>query len=498
MPTSSAARASGKLRQEDLEGGTFTISNLGMYGVEQFVAVLNPPQVAILAVGATEEQPVVRDGDLEILPLMTLTLTCDHRALDGAVASEFLGTLRALPRGARARAVTPAVWYRVRELDRGRAFYREQLGFEELSFDAGNRGLAHAPRRHGDRDRRGRAGGGRRRARRRRGREGRGECGSTRPASRSASWSSCTGRCGSWTSSTRTATASSLRKSFPGTDVAAAVGAPAVSAEPVAGGGYGTNTAKWRVELADGRRAFVKLALDDGAADWLRAEHRVYAQVDERFLPTLLGWRDAGGRTLLVLEDLAHAHWPPPWSRAMVERGPRRPSTPSMPPRRRPDLPVLEDARERLDGWPLVAADPGPLLATGVCSAAWLEAALPVLSHASAAAELAGRSLVHLDVRSDNLCLDGERVVLVDWNLACVGNPLVDVVRVAPEPPPRGWPGAVGDRPRQPRPRGADRRLLRVACRRASAGDRADRPRVPAAAGRDRASLGGPRARPRP
>jgi pyruvate dehydrogenase E2 component (dihydrolipoamide acetyltransferase) len=88
------ARAA-KLRQEDLEGGTFTVSNLGMFGVEQFVAVLNPPQVAILAVGATEEKPVVRDGDLEILPLMTLTLTCDHRALDGAAASEFLGTLRA-------------------------------------------------------------------------------------------------------------------------------------------------------------------------------------------------------------------------------------------------------------------------------------------------------------------------------------------------------------------------------------------------------------------
>ncbi len=86
---------SAKLRQEDLDGGTFTVSNLGMFGVEQFVAVLNPPQVAILAVGATEEKPVVRDGDLEILPLMTLTLTCDHRALDGAVASEFLGTLRA-------------------------------------------------------------------------------------------------------------------------------------------------------------------------------------------------------------------------------------------------------------------------------------------------------------------------------------------------------------------------------------------------------------------
>jgi pyruvate dehydrogenase E2 component (dihydrolipoamide acetyltransferase) len=85
-----------KLQQADLEGGTFTISNLGMYGVEQFIAVLNPPQVAILAVGAIEEKPVVVDGELEINPMMSLTLTCDHRAIDGSVASEFLGTVRAL------------------------------------------------------------------------------------------------------------------------------------------------------------------------------------------------------------------------------------------------------------------------------------------------------------------------------------------------------------------------------------------------------------------
>ena len=71
-----------KLRQEDLDGGTFTISNLGMYGVEQFVAVLNPPQAAILAVGAAD-------------PKMAMTLTCDHRSLDGATAAQFLGTVKA-------------------------------------------------------------------------------------------------------------------------------------------------------------------------------------------------------------------------------------------------------------------------------------------------------------------------------------------------------------------------------------------------------------------
>jgi pyruvate dehydrogenase E2 component (dihydrolipoamide acetyltransferase) len=85
---------SGKLRQEDLEGGTFTISNLGMYGVERFVAVLNPPQAAILAVGAVEERPAARDGEVVVRPLMTMTLTCDHRALDGATASDFLRTVK--------------------------------------------------------------------------------------------------------------------------------------------------------------------------------------------------------------------------------------------------------------------------------------------------------------------------------------------------------------------------------------------------------------------
>jgi pyruvate dehydrogenase E2 component (dihydrolipoamide acetyltransferase) len=84
----------GKLRAEDLEGGTFTISNLGMYGVERFAAVLNPPQAGILAVGAIEERAVVVDGDLEIQPRMDMTLTVDHRSVDGATASEFLATAK--------------------------------------------------------------------------------------------------------------------------------------------------------------------------------------------------------------------------------------------------------------------------------------------------------------------------------------------------------------------------------------------------------------------
>jgi pyruvate dehydrogenase E2 component (dihydrolipoamide acetyltransferase) len=86
----------GKIQQEELEGGTFTISNLGMYGVDRFVAVLNPPQAGILAVGAIEERAVVEDGEVVVRPLLEMTLSCDHRSVDGATASGFLATVKEL------------------------------------------------------------------------------------------------------------------------------------------------------------------------------------------------------------------------------------------------------------------------------------------------------------------------------------------------------------------------------------------------------------------
>jgi pyruvate dehydrogenase E2 component (dihydrolipoamide acetyltransferase) len=86
----------GKLQRSDLEDGTFTISNLGMYRVEQFTAVLNPPQAAIVAVGAIEERAVPLDGELVVRPMMTLTATFDHRAVDGAPAAGFLQTVKEL------------------------------------------------------------------------------------------------------------------------------------------------------------------------------------------------------------------------------------------------------------------------------------------------------------------------------------------------------------------------------------------------------------------
>ncbi len=83
-----------KLTTQDLEDGTFTISNLGMFGIEQFVAVLNPPQAAILAVGATVDTPVAHDGAVVVRPIMSMTLTVDHRAVDGADGADFLRTVK--------------------------------------------------------------------------------------------------------------------------------------------------------------------------------------------------------------------------------------------------------------------------------------------------------------------------------------------------------------------------------------------------------------------
>jgi hypothetical protein len=102
-----------------------------------------------------------------------------------------------------------------------------------------------------------------------------------------------------------------LPKKFPAAELAAALGAAPVKSQRVRSGGYGTNSSHWCVELTDGRRTFVKVALDDNAAEWLRQEHHVYSSIEAPFIPELVGWHD-GDETLLAIADLSDAHWPPP------------------------------------------------------------------------------------------------------------------------------------------------------------------------------------------
>jgi pyruvate dehydrogenase E2 component (dihydrolipoamide acetyltransferase) len=91
------ARAkAGKLKPDEFQGGGFSISNLGMFGIAEFAAIINPPQAAILAVGAGEKRAVVKNDQLAIATVMTVTLSCDHRVVDGALGAEFLATLKGI------------------------------------------------------------------------------------------------------------------------------------------------------------------------------------------------------------------------------------------------------------------------------------------------------------------------------------------------------------------------------------------------------------------
>ncbi|MEX1255331.1 MAG: aminoglycoside phosphotransferase family protein [Dehalococcoidia bacterium] len=190
----------------------------------------------------------------------------------------------------------------------------------------------------------------------------------------------------------------------------------------------------------DGSSAFVKAATDDDTDGWLQVERIIYDSCDGGFLPSVLGWtRDDHGRRILVLEDLSRGVWPPPWSSALIERVLTTLSAvASTPPPER--VRRVVDQREHFSGWYLVERDVAPFLSLGVCSAEWLQGALPVLLQAEASAPLERGALLHLDVRSDNICFDGERTVLVDWNWASVGNSELDLVAWLPSLHTEGGP----------------------------------------------------------
>jgi hypothetical protein len=218
-----------------------------------------------------------------------------------------------------------------------------------------------------------------------------------------------------------------------------ALGAEPTAWRPVPGHGA-PSTRRFVVELPDGRSAFLKIAAFDYVADWFRDERLAYEALEgSPFLPRLLGWDDDGAAPLLAIEDLSDARWPPPWDREGVDAvlsslEAVHAATPSR------ALPTAPERQFGLDGWPDVIEDPEPLLSMGVCSRAWLDEHLPALAAASANARIEGSSVLHFDVRSDNLCLVDGRAVLVDWNHACIGNPLVDTAAWLPSLQTEGGP----------------------------------------------------------
>jgi hypothetical protein len=194
------------------------------------------------------------------------------------------------------------------------------------------------------------------------------------------------------------------------------------------GGGY-TLMEHWLIELADGTRAFAKVAVDEPTAGFLRDEHRTYSQVSARFIPDLLAWDDDGELPILVIDDLSEAHWPPPWRPGDAEAvldalGALHETEPPS------DLPVL--TWDDLHTWREVEADPESFLSLGLCTESWLVDSLPELIAATDRAPIGGESFLHLDVRSDNVCIRGGQALLVDWNWAALANPAVDAAFWAP------------------------------------------------------------------
>jgi hypothetical protein len=203
--------------------------------------------------------------------------------------------------------------------------------------------------------------------------------------------------------------------------------------------GY-TPAERWVVGFEDGRSAFAKIGVNDLTAGWLRAEQVVYSHLQGDFIPRLLGWDDDGAAPILLLEDLSAADWPPPWSGAKV--GWVLEALAAMHAATPPEgLPSLEAWREDLTNWWRVAEEPAQFLSLGLCSENWLEAAIPILMAAEKDAVLEGEELLHLDVRSDNICFAGKRAVLVDWNHASIGgNARLDVVAWMPSLQSEGGP----------------------------------------------------------
>ncbi|MGH7541566.1 MAG: aminoglycoside phosphotransferase family protein, partial [Gemmatimonadota bacterium] len=204
-----------------------------------------------------------------------------------------------------------------------------------------------------------------------------------------------------------------------------ALGVEPVAWRPVRGHGA-PSTRRFVVELPDGSSVFVKIAAFDYVADWFRDEQAAYeALTGQPYLPRVVGWDDDGTAPLLALEDLSGARWPPPWAIDDVDTvlGALDAIHSGKPLR---SLPLAQERQFGLDGWPEVARDPGPIVATGVCAADWLAQHIGTLRAASAAARIAGSDLLHFDVRSDNLCIRDGLALLVDWNHACIGNALLD------------------------------------------------------------------------
>jgi hypothetical protein len=170
---------------------------------------------------------------------------------------------------------------------------------------------------------------------------------------------------------------------------------------------------------------FVKAGASPLTGRFLRREIDVYTRLSAPFMPPLLASEDHEAQPILILEDLSAHHWPPPWNTRQVDLVLAQIETMH---NTKLDIEPYAQVFDRdVSSWQTIAADPQPFLSLGVANEQWLNAALPLLIHYEAQCSTEGDSLTHGDLRSDNICLAPGRTLFVDWNLASLSNPRLDL-----------------------------------------------------------------------
>jgi thiamine kinase-like enzyme len=170
---------------------------------------------------------------------------------------------------------------------------------------------------------------------------------------------------------------------------------------------------------------FAKVGTTPVTREFLRREVQVYNSLSGDFMPRLLASDDDESGPILLIEDLSAHYWPPPWDERSIELALAQ-------------IDAMHNTRAPLEtyaqahgavgaNWRAVAADPLPFLSLGLADGAWLEAALPTLIRFVESCPTEGDSLTHWDLRSDNICVAGGRAIFIDWNLACLSNPRLDL-----------------------------------------------------------------------
>lgn len=203
------------------------------------------------------------------------------------------------------------------------------------------------------------------------------------------------------------------------------------------------------VKFDRGFSVFVKVGTDDKTAAALRKESAMYSYLNGRFSPKLLAWNEDTKAPLMIIEDLSHSEWQPRWTNQKIQivLNTLRNISAITPPL---NLPRLEEVRKQFIGWRMVAENPENFLSLGLCSSKWLDKELPKLIEAEENLDLDGDDLVHFDVRSDNMCFIKNKLILIDWDWASLGNPKIDIATWLPGLHSQGGPEPSTLLPNQP------------------------------------------------